>query len=237
MAGVYERVAAGGLYGFHRRVAAEVGSSVGSGRVLDVGTGPGYLLAEIARQNPQLELVGMDISSAMLKIAAAVTGRVEAARADPASGGRISLVRGDVGELPFPDASFQLVVSTLSLHHWRSPEVGLRECLRVTAAEGECWIYDMRSDASARTLGRLASGRRLGRLALGWVFKFHGVNPKDYGSDSIGKWLGEGADVRVDVQAAYLKLSMRRPSSGPKDITASSPERQVPVKAPARCCS
>jgi ubiquinone/menaquinone biosynthesis C-methylase UbiE len=34
---------------------------------------------------------------------------------------------GDVAALAFPDRSFNLVVSTLSMHHWADPAAGLTE--------------------------------------------------------------------------------------------------------------
>ena len=39
------------------------------GKLLDVGTGPGRLLAEINRLNPDFALLGLDISAAMIKVA------------------------------------------------------------------------------------------------------------------------------------------------------------------------
>ena len=39
------------------------------GKLLDVGTGPGRLLIEINRLNPDLELFGLDISASMIKVA------------------------------------------------------------------------------------------------------------------------------------------------------------------------
>ncbi|MFQ6035091.1 MAG: class I SAM-dependent methyltransferase, partial [Sedimentisphaerales bacterium] len=69
IAALYEKVATPGLREFYQQVAIEVTSLLSSGKVLDVGTGPGHLLVEIARCNPHLELVGLDMSKKMLKIA------------------------------------------------------------------------------------------------------------------------------------------------------------------------
>jgi len=44
-------------------------SRISSGRILDVRTGPGYLPLEIAKRSQNLEIIGIDISFAMVKIA------------------------------------------------------------------------------------------------------------------------------------------------------------------------
>ena len=47
---LYDRVATPGFSPFYRKVASEVVSKLASGRILDVGTGPGRLLSEIAER-------------------------------------------------------------------------------------------------------------------------------------------------------------------------------------------
>ncbi|MFQ6034409.1 MAG: class I SAM-dependent methyltransferase, partial [Sedimentisphaerales bacterium] len=121
------------------------------------------------------------------------------------------LVRGDVQNLPFPDGAFDLVVSTLSLHHWRSPADGIRECWRVTAPGGQCWIYDLRSDVPASAHAKLLAGEGLSHLLLSWIFKFHGVNPKEFESGTVLAWLSSDATVQTEVHAAYLKLNVEKP--------------------------
>ena len=56
---------------------------------------------------------------------------------------------GDVVTLPFADGSVDLVVSTLSLHHWDDPAAGLDEIVRVLAPGGQAWIYDFRPALTA----------------------------------------------------------------------------------------
>jgi ubiquinone/menaquinone biosynthesis C-methylase UbiE len=222
MAVLYEKVATGGLCGFYRQVASEVTSTLTSGRVLDVGTGPGHLLIEIARLNRDLELVGVDLSWKMLKIADSLirqeintpvrgNGAEHTATSNISDTSGIRLVRGDVQNLLFPDGTFGLVVSTLSFHHWHNPIRGIQECLRVTAPGGQCWIYDLRTDVSARTHAESVTGRRLDRWALGWIFKFHGVDPKDYQAQSVAEFLDADTTVEAEVQPTYLKLKMEKP--------------------------
>ncbi len=229
---LYEKVAIPGLREFHQKVALEVASSLKSGRVLDVGTGPGHLLVEIARQNPDLELTGCDLSRKMLEIAKQSIEPVATVCVDPAStdiapttgetNPGVRLVRADVQNLPFSDNTFDLVVSTLSIHHWHDPAAGIRECLRVTAPGGRCWIYDLRTDVPAREHAKLITSNWFGRLVLSWIFRFHGINPRRYQTSTLVSWLGHGAMVQAQVHAAYLKLNIEKPDDKSHDGTIGS---------------
>ena len=50
-------------------ISSLIESNLKQGRLLDIGTGPGRLLYEINKRNPQLDLYGLDISESMLYIA------------------------------------------------------------------------------------------------------------------------------------------------------------------------
>lgn len=96
--------------------------------VLDVATGtgriPGLLLAAPAFDG---RLVGLDYSRKMLQ---------EAARKVAAYPGRVALVWRDAMELPFPDASFDLVTCLEALEFMPRPEQVLAEAIRVTRPGG-----------------------------------------------------------------------------------------------------
>ena len=51
---------------------------------------------------------------------------------------------GNVAHLPYPDQSFDVVVSTISMHHWDELEQPLRELYRGLRPGGRVWIYDFR---------------------------------------------------------------------------------------------
>jgi ubiquinone/menaquinone biosynthesis C-methylase UbiE len=137
-AGPYSRIAPRLLRGFYRCVADDVVSGLSRGAVLDVGAGPGTLALEIARRQPSLEVVGVDISPEMLAIARANAQR-------EGLDGRVRFETGDAARLPFADRSFDLVVSTLSLHHWPDLAASLRELHRVLRPGGRAWLYDVRA--------------------------------------------------------------------------------------------
>lgn len=133
LGGLYDRMAADAL-------ALLVGAP--KPRVLEVGLGPGELAVRVARGDGSLRLVGLDVDSGMLRLA---RDRVVAAGLD----GRVELVEGRVEALPFDDATFDLVLSSFSVHHWSDPPAGVREILRVLRPGGIALLYDL-PDAWAR---------------------------------------------------------------------------------------
>ena len=135
----------------YRRVVADVtdlGLPAGS-VVLDVGTGPGRVPRLIAAARPTVEVEGVDLSPEMIARATS-TAKTTSTR-------NLRFQVGDVAALPFADNSVDLVVSTLSLHHWDDPAAGLDEIVRVLAPDGQAWIYDFRPalTATQRTTSRL----------------------------------------------------------------------------------
>jgi len=135
----YDRIATR----FFRHLYAQVLSDVAAvgladgGRVLDVGTGPGRVPLAIADALPGLRIDGLDLSADMIERArqSAAAARLE---------DRVTFVVGDVAELPYPDRTFDLVVSTMSQHHWPDARAAMRELRRVLAPGGQAWIYDLR---------------------------------------------------------------------------------------------
>lgn len=98
------------------------------GRVLDAGCGNGFFF-DAARElvPPTAELVGLDLSEAMLRLAR---------QHHP------HLVRGDATRLPFADASFDTVLARSLLHHLPDPDAGAREIARVLRPGGELVVLD-----------------------------------------------------------------------------------------------
>jgi ubiquinone/menaquinone biosynthesis C-methylase UbiE len=104
-------------------------------RVLDVGTGTGLLSLVIAQQHPEWQVTGIDISEDMLKLAS------EAAMRNGFSDG-IKFQNASAESLPFPDNSFDIVVSNASLHLWKEPVKVIDQMVRVTSPGGYCLIWD-----------------------------------------------------------------------------------------------
>jgi ubiquinone/menaquinone biosynthesis C-methylase UbiE len=118
----------------YRRIARDLAPQVPTGgHVLDVGTGPAVLLAELARLRPDLRLTGVDLSADMV-------GQARDTLRD--LGDRASAVTADAADLPFGDDTFDVIVSSYSLHHWDRPEDAAPELARVLRPGGRLVIYD-----------------------------------------------------------------------------------------------
>lgn len=104
------------------------------GRIIDMGTGPGYLTAELAGRTGAT-VHAVDINPEMHALA----------RKHLSSLGLAHLVHfdlADVNKLPYPSGFADLVVSYSCLHHWIDPVRGLAECYRVLSPGGLMVIID-----------------------------------------------------------------------------------------------
>jgi SAM-dependent methyltransferase len=128
-------------------IAADVAAVAPAGaRVLEVGCGPGHLSVRLAHHG--LAVTGLDLDPAMIARAQANTDR-----AANRGGLRPSFLVGDVAALTFPDGSFDLVVSTLSMHHWADPAAGLTEIGRVLRPGARALIWDFRPGGRPHLFG------------------------------------------------------------------------------------
>jgi len=103
-----------------------------SHRVLDLACGPGFVALEFAKHSR--EVVGGDRTAEMLKQARALARR-EGFK-------NVIFRRADGSRLPFPDGSFDLVVTRASFHHFPQPERVLKEMVRVLKRNGRILISD-----------------------------------------------------------------------------------------------
>jgi len=147
-AGVYDALSRLLLGPLYRRIAADVAAAAPAGaRVLEVGCGPGHLSIRLARRHG-LEVTGLDLDPAMIARAQANTDRAGNRR-----GRRPSFLVGDAAALASPDRSFDLVVSTLSMHHWADPAAGLTEIGRVLRPGARELVWDFRPGVRPHPFG------------------------------------------------------------------------------------
>jgi SAM-dependent methyltransferase len=135
----YVRIFAPLFERLYRRVAEDAAREMSvrrlgrGGTVLDIGCGPGDLVVAISRRLREARIVGIDLSPSMLLWA----------NRHATTDGRLKFIVGDGADLPFDDASVDLVVSTLSLHHWDEPADVFAEVARVLRPGGAALIYDL----------------------------------------------------------------------------------------------
>ena len=110
-----------------------------SGQAADLGCGPGHLVIEMAAQAPDLHITGVDLADEMLQQAGEYAKR-------SGVGAQVSFRKGDAQAIPFADDSLDLVISTLSLHHWTDPVQVLDEIARVLRPGGAFVVFDLRRD-------------------------------------------------------------------------------------------
>ncbi len=162
-ANLYDRIAQEAIESYYGPVAREIVAAVSSGLILDIGTGPGFLPIEMAKIAPELKIEAVDLSRRLIELA-----RNHASNAGVSN--RITFQRGDGNRLNFGEASFDMVISTGSLHSWTNPVQVLRECHRVLKPGAEAWIYDPAHVVTKQTKERLRHELRgMDRLAYAWA--------------------------------------------------------------------
>jgi ubiquinone/menaquinone biosynthesis C-methylase UbiE len=121
----------------YRHLAREVAANLPQGgKVLDVGTGTGFVAVEVASLLRQkVQVIGLDLSEAMLSLAA----ENAAARGVSAF---VTWRMGDAKSMPFETGEFDFIVSSGSLHHWDEPRRVFDEIARVLKPGGGCLVRD-----------------------------------------------------------------------------------------------
>ena len=119
-------------------------------RVLEVSFGTGYLMTQYAGR---YEAHGLEFNRRMIEIAA---------RNIDATSSRARLVRGDVCALPYHDASFDTVLSTMAFSAYPDGRAAISELLRVLRPGGRLVLIDVGYPGDGNWLGtRIATAWRV----------------------------------------------------------------------------
>lgn len=120
---------------FKRLLVERAGLQAGQ-RVLDVGCGTGTLAIMVKQAYPAVDLTGLDADEKVLTIA-----RHKIARA----GVSVTLDHGLANDMPYPDATFDRVLSSLVFHHLdvETKQAALGEIFRVLRPGGEFHLGDL----------------------------------------------------------------------------------------------
>jgi ubiquinone/menaquinone biosynthesis C-methylase UbiE len=119
---------------FKSRLLAQADPAAGN-RILDLGCGTGTLALMVKRRQPEARVTGLDADPEILARARAKAEAAELA---------IELDHGFSTELPYEDASFDLVLSSLFFHHLdrAAKEATAGEIARVLRPGGELHVAD-----------------------------------------------------------------------------------------------
>jgi arsenite methyltransferase len=140
--------------------------------VLDIGSGPGFLAAEMAEDvGPDGRVDGVDPSDSMLALSA---------RRDTAA----RFQAGGALDLPFPDTSFDAAVSTQVLEYVEDVAAALAEARRVMRPGGRLLVLDTDWDS---IVWHSSDDERMARVLEAW--KEHLADP--YLPRRLGRLLGE----------------------------------------------
>jgi len=107
------------------------------GTLLDLGTGPGQIPIKLAKRDPHIRVIGIDLSTAMLKIA------VERARQEQVSS-RVFFLKANATSIPVETNSVDLLICNSTLHHFQNPVLVFNEVNRVVKKGGGVYFRDLR---------------------------------------------------------------------------------------------
>jgi ubiquinone/menaquinone biosynthesis C-methylase UbiE len=165
--------------------------------VLDVGCGTGTLaIAAKRRVGNNAAVHGIDASAEMIARAAKKATREKV---------HVTFDIAFAESLPFPDTQFDVVLSTVMLHHLRRAvrEQCVREMHRVLKSGGRLLIVDFGRIASKQR-GLMAHFHRHGRVEL---------------SDLVGLTTAAGLDVVDRGEVGFGNLLFVLGRAGPRDMT------------------
>ena len=125
-------------------------------RVLDVGSGPGFLASEIGEVvGPSGQVCGIDISETLLKIAEARCAHQP----------WVEFCQSDAARLPYPDYYFDIVISTQVLEYVTDANAVLTELYRVLRPGGRVVLLDTDWDS---IVWHTTDATRMNRILSVW---------------------------------------------------------------------
>ena len=120
---------------YWRQRAIDLLDPIGNERILDVATGTGDMVIEVAKRNLSVQIFGIDFSQRMLDL-----GRIKIAR--NGYNQAVSLQIGSGECLPFADESFDGVICAFGIRNFADVQLGLREFFRVLKPGGRVVVLE-----------------------------------------------------------------------------------------------
>lgn len=155
----------------YNRFADNVIAGVNPGinlKVLEIGPGPGWAGINLLKKRSDIKLDGLEASNDMIRVATENANR-------EGVGDRCAYMNGVAEEMhELKNATYDLVISRDSLHHWVDPEKVFLEIKRVLKPNGKLFIHDSRRDMNF-----------FGRMIVGVISPFIPNNMGKYWKSSI----------------------------------------------------
>jgi len=130
---------------------------------------------------------------------------------DAGLSGRVQFQYGSAENIPYGDGYFDLIISTLSFHHWAKPKECFKDIRRVLKNNGEAWIYDISWDIKeeAREQLKRRYGWFLSFIILYFVRLHSSVRSKQI--DEVLSYHEIGfSEIGVEERGIILKLWLRK---------------------------
>ena len=120
---------------YWRQRAIDLLDPMGNERILDVATGTGDMVIEVAKRNLSVQIFGIDFSQRMLDL-----GRIKIARNGYNQAASLQIGSGEC--LPFADESFDGVICAFGIRNFADVQLGLREFFRVLKPGGRVVVLE-----------------------------------------------------------------------------------------------
>ncbi|BAV94846.1 bifunctional demethylmenaquinone methyltransferase/2-methoxy-6-polyprenyl-1,4-benzoquinol methylase UbiE [Ichthyobacterium seriolicida] len=103
--------------------------------ILDIATGTGDLAISLSSTSAQ-EIIGLDISKGMLKIARDKVSKKKLEK-------KISFIQGDSEQLPFGDNTFDVITVAFGVRNFENIQKGMQEIYRVLKPKGLLVVLEL----------------------------------------------------------------------------------------------
>lgn len=194
-----------------RREAVRAAAVRPGEEVLDVACGTGDLTLAFAR-TPAKAVIGLDFTDEMLNLARLKTDRAD--RPGAKAGPTVRYLRGDAQDLPFQDASFDVVSIAFGIRNVQSPERAAREFFRVLRPGGRLVVleFDRPRLAPMRWFNDFYCGRVMPRTAT--LLSRDKSGAYKYLPKSVGAFMTSDELASLLSRLGFEDLAQRRMSLG-----------------------
>lgn len=176
-----------------RRMAANLTPSA---HVLEIAPGPGYFAIALAKLG-QFDIIGLDISNTFVEIAR---------RNAQDQNVSVDFRQGNASQMPFADASFELIVCRAASKNFSEPVRALAEMRRVLRPAGKALIIDLRRDTPQQEIDKYVDAMNTGSVNgtfMKWTFRFM-LLKRAYTGEGFEKMIAESGWKNAQINEAPL---------------------------------